>query len=51
MRLAVAGIREATSGDQTTPRIAELTPQGGSRFVRIAWPKGKPPAMECLPPA
>ncbi|MEV6478426.1 hypothetical protein [Streptomyces sp. NPDC051576] len=89
MRLAVAGIREATSGDQTTPRIAdvvnewslmkgtqkvqgasgwicldahgnpydkavpivELTPQGGSRFVKIAWPEGKPPSKECLPPA
>lgn len=89
MRLAVAGIREATSGNQTTPRIAdvvnewslmkgtqkvqgasgwicldshgnpydkavpivELTPQGGSRFVKIAWPEGRPPSKECLPPA
>ncbi|MEU6505242.1 hypothetical protein [Streptomyces sp. NPDC046942] len=36
--------------DKAVP-IVELTPQGGSRFVRIAWPEGKPPAKECLPPA
>ncbi|MFF7974586.1 hypothetical protein [Streptomyces sp. NPDC007905] len=31
--------------------IVELTPEGGSRFVRIAWPEGKPPAEEGLPPS
>ncbi|KOV70739.1 hypothetical protein [Streptomyces sp. MMG1121] len=36
--------------DKAVP-IVELTPEGGSRFVRIAWPEGKPPAKECLPPA
>ncbi|MFB7502883.1 ABC transporter substrate-binding protein [Streptomyces broussonetiae] len=36
--------------DKAVP-IVELTPQGGSRFVRIAWPEGKPPSQECLPPA
>lgn len=36
--------------DKAVP-IVELTPQGGARFVRIAWPEGKPPAQECLPPA
>ncbi|MET8447695.1 hypothetical protein [Streptomyces sp. NPDC005209] len=36
--------------DKAVP-VVELTPQGGSRFVRIAWPEGKPPAKECLPPS
>ncbi|MEU6092594.1 hypothetical protein ABZ865_38625 [Streptomyces sp. NPDC047085] len=36
--------------DKAVP-IVELTPEGGSRFVRIAWPEGKPPAKECLPPS
>ncbi|MFE9097865.1 ABC transporter substrate-binding protein [Streptomyces sp. NPDC007264] len=36
--------------DKAVP-IVELTPSGGSRFVRIAWPEGKAPARECLPPA
>lgn len=36
--------------DKAVP-VVELTPQGGSRFVRIAWPAGKPPAKECLPPS
>ncbi|MGV9756391.1 ABC transporter substrate-binding protein [Streptomyces tricolor] len=36
--------------DKAVP-IVELTPQGGSRFVRIAWPEGKPPGKECLPPS
>jgi ABC-type branched-subunit amino acid transport system substrate-binding protein len=36
--------------DKAVP-IVELTPSGGSRFVKIAWPEGKPPAEECLPPA
>ncbi|MFF3516328.1 hypothetical protein [Streptomyces sp. NPDC002573] len=31
--------------------IVELTPSGGSRFVKLAWPEGKPPAKDCLPPA
>ncbi|WP_432134346.1 MULTISPECIES: hypothetical protein [unclassified Streptomyces] len=31
--------------------IVELTPQGGSRFVRIAWPEGKPPEKGCLTPS
>lgn len=35
--------------DKAVP-IVELTPSGGSRFVKIAWPEGKPPAKECLPP-
>ncbi|MCH0563167.1 MULTISPECIES: ABC transporter substrate-binding protein [unclassified Streptomyces] len=89
MRLAVHGIREATPGGKTDPRLAdvglqwpqvkgrqlrvngasgwiclnahgnpydkavpivELSPDGGSRFVRIAWPEGKPPSEECLTP-
>ncbi|MEU2064111.1 hypothetical protein [Streptomyces sp. NPDC013455] len=36
--------------DKAVP-VVELTPEGGSRFVRIAWPEGKPPAKECLPPS
>ncbi|MEV0183933.1 hypothetical protein AB0I54_32305 [Streptomyces sp. NPDC050625] len=36
--------------DKAVP-IVELSPEGGSRFVRIAWPEGKPPAKECLPPS
>ncbi|MGW1004859.1 hypothetical protein [Streptomyces sp. NPDC002520] len=36
--------------DKAVP-IVELTPEGGSRFVRIAWPEGKPPTKECLPPS
>ncbi|GHK00289.1 hypothetical protein SY2F82_20860 [Streptomyces sp. Y2F8-2] len=36
--------------DKAVP-IVELTPDGGARFVRIAWPEGRPPAKECLPPA
>ncbi|WP_317444776.1 hypothetical protein [Streptomyces collinus] len=36
--------------DKAVP-VVELTPRGGSRFVRIAWPEGKPPAKECLPPS
>ncbi|MFJ9741159.1 hypothetical protein [Streptomyces sp. NPDC101166] len=36
--------------DKAVP-IVELTPQGASRFVRIAWPEGRPPAKECLPPS
>ncbi|MFG2882081.1 ABC transporter substrate-binding protein [Streptomyces sp. NPDC048297] len=36
--------------DKAVP-IVELTPEGGSRFVRIAWPEGRPPTKECLPPS
>ncbi|MEU6098456.1 ABC transporter substrate-binding protein [Streptomyces sp. NPDC047079] len=36
--------------DKAVP-VVELMPSGGSRFVRLAWPEGKPPAKECLPPA
>lgn len=36
--------------DKAVP-IVELTPEGGARFVRIAWPEGKPPAKDCLPPS
>ena len=36
--------------DKAVP-IVELTPAGGNRFVRVAWPEGKPPARECLPPS
>ncbi|QNP70934.1 hypothetical protein IAG44_16815 [Streptomyces roseirectus] len=36
--------------DKAVP-IVELTTDGGNRFVRIAWPEGKPPARECLPPS
>ncbi|GGW78226.1 hypothetical protein GCM10010503_65090 [Streptomyces lucensis JCM 4490] len=36
--------------DKAVP-IVELTEQGGSRFVRIAWPEGRPPGKECLPPS
>ncbi|WP_425247693.1 hypothetical protein [Streptomyces sp. NEAU-NA10] len=36
--------------DKAVP-IVELHADGGSRFVRIAWPEGKPPERECLPPS
>ncbi|MFI5689613.1 hypothetical protein [Streptomyces sp. NPDC051636] len=36
--------------DKAVP-IVELVPEGGSRFVKIAWPEGKPPGKECLPPS
>ncbi|MFJ3235513.1 ABC transporter substrate-binding protein [Streptomyces sp. NPDC086787] len=36
--------------DKAVP-IVQLAPEGGSRFVRIAWPEGKPPTTECLPPS
>ncbi|MEV7384778.1 hypothetical protein [Streptomyces sp. NPDC091215] len=36
--------------DKAVP-IVELRPGGGSRFVTIAWPEGKPPSAECLPPS
>jgi ABC-type branched-subunit amino acid transport system substrate-binding protein len=36
--------------DKAVP-IVELTPDSRSRFVKIAWPEGKPPAQECLPPS
>ncbi|KQX70770.1 hypothetical protein [Streptomyces sp. Root1310] len=36
--------------DKAVP-IVELHADGGSRFVRIAWPEGKPPGKECLPPS
>ncbi|WP_369234025.1 hypothetical protein AB5J56_19605 [Streptomyces sp. R21] len=36
--------------DKAVP-VVELTPQGTSRFVKIAWPEEKPPAKECLPPS
>ncbi|MFG3011499.1 ABC transporter substrate-binding protein [Streptomyces cinerochromogenes] len=36
--------------DKAVP-VVELTPEGGSHFVRIAWPEGKPPGKECLPPS
>ncbi|MFF8969911.1 hypothetical protein [Streptomyces sp. NPDC014995] len=36
--------------DKAVP-IVELHADGGSRFVRIAWPEGKPPEKECLPPS
>ncbi|MEV0639589.1 hypothetical protein AB0I77_32580 [Streptomyces sp. NPDC050619] len=36
--------------DKAVP-IVELTPEGTARFVKIAWPEGKPPAKECLPPS
>ncbi|MFF4401371.1 ABC transporter substrate-binding protein [Streptomyces sp. NPDC001480] len=36
--------------DKAVP-IVELVPEGGSRFVKTAWPEGKPPGKECLPPA
>ncbi|MER5212412.1 hypothetical protein ABT063_17975 [Streptomyces sp. NPDC002838] len=31
--------------------IVELTSEGTARFVKIAWPEGKPPSKECLPPS
>ncbi|MDH6217803.1 hypothetical protein [Streptomyces pseudovenezuelae] len=36
--------------DKAVP-IVELTPEGDSRFVKIAWPEGRPPGKECLPPS
>ncbi|MFG2453092.1 ABC transporter substrate-binding protein [Streptomyces sp. NPDC048512] len=36
--------------DKAVP-IVELTPDSHARFVRLAWPEGKPPAAECLPPS
>ncbi|MFD3498967.1 hypothetical protein ACFWWT_38215 [Streptomyces sp. NPDC058676] len=36
--------------DKAVP-VVEVTPQGTNRFVKIAWPEGKPPAKECLPPS
>jgi hypothetical protein len=36
--------------DKAVP-IVELTAQGTARFIRLAWPEGRPPARECLPPA
>ncbi|MBK3578167.1 hypothetical protein JHN63_31065 [Streptomyces sp. MBT65] len=36
--------------DKAVP-IVELTPKGAARFVRIAWPEGRPPSKDCLPPA
>ncbi|MEV6197478.1 ABC transporter substrate-binding protein [Streptomyces sp. NPDC051920] len=36
--------------DKAVP-IVELTHDSRARFVRIAWPDGKPPAAQCLPPS
>ncbi|MDG9718926.1 hypothetical protein [Streptomyces sp. DH24] len=36
--------------DKAVP-IVELTAEGSARFVRIAWPEGRPPGKECLPPS
>ncbi|MET7569522.1 hypothetical protein ABZT04_13620 [Streptomyces sp. NPDC005492] len=36
--------------DKAVP-IVELTPRKGTRFVKIAWPEGRPPSKGCLPPA
>ncbi|MGW4562693.1 ABC transporter substrate-binding protein [Streptomyces sp. NPDC004561] len=36
--------------DKAVP-IVELTPEGDARFVRIAWPEGRPPGSQCLPPS
>ncbi|MFE0451050.1 hypothetical protein ACFW2D_07140 [Streptomyces sp. NPDC058914] len=36
--------------DKAVP-IVELHADGSSRFVRLAWPEGKPPGRECLPPS
>ncbi|MFJ6704724.1 MULTISPECIES: hypothetical protein [unclassified Streptomyces] len=36
--------------DKAVP-IVELRPEGGSRFVTLAWPEGKPPGGACLPPS
>ncbi|MFF7182889.1 hypothetical protein [Streptomyces sp. NPDC008121] len=30
--------------------IVELAPDGTQRFVQIAWPEGRPPTDDCLPP-
>ncbi|NUT24678.1 MAG: ABC transporter substrate-binding protein [Streptomyces sp.] len=36
--------------DKAVP-IVEVTAEGRARFVTLAWPTGKPPSKECLPPA
>ncbi|MDO0912664.1 hypothetical protein QQM39_17975 [Streptomyces sp. DT2A-34] len=36
--------------DKAVP-IVEVTAEGRARFDTLAWPEGKPPAKECLPPA
>jgi ABC-type branched-subunit amino acid transport system substrate-binding protein len=36
--------------DKAVP-VVEVTPKGTNRFVKIAWPEGKPPGKECLPPS
>ncbi|MGA6200671.1 hypothetical protein [Streptomyces avermitilis] len=36
--------------DKAVP-IVELTPDARARFLRMAWPEGRPPAKECLPPS
>lgn len=36
--------------DKAVP-IVRLTPEGDSQFVQLAWPEGKPPGKDCLPPA
>ncbi|AIR99849.1 ABC transporter substrate-binding protein [Streptomyces glaucescens] len=36
--------------DKAVP-IVELTARGRAEFVEIAWPEGKPPGRECLPPS
>ncbi|MFG2330702.1 hypothetical protein ACGFMM_13840 [Streptomyces sp. NPDC048604] len=35
--------------DKAVP-IVELAPDGSQRFVQLAWPEGRPPAADCLPP-
>jgi hypothetical protein len=35
--------------DKAVP-VVELVAKGTPRFVEIAWPKGRPPSKECLPP-
>ncbi|MFI1360608.1 hypothetical protein ACH4TV_44610 [Streptomyces sp. NPDC020898] len=36
--------------DKAVP-IVELTPDRHARFVEIAWPMGRPPEPDCLPPS
>jgi len=36
--------------DKAVP-IVELTPDRHARFVQIAWPTGRPPEKDCLPPS
>ncbi|WP_055522556.1 hypothetical protein [Streptomyces graminilatus] len=36
--------------DKAVP-IVELTPDRHARFVEIAWPTGRPPQKDCLPPS